>query len=305
MESNDNEIHILLFYKYVNIENTEEYKQELLSICNNIGLKGRILLSKEGINGSVSGNKEQTDKFKEELVKDTRFLNIEFKEDIGNSHPFKKTQVKIKNEIIKFGQDVDLKNTGKHLTPEEFLKIYNENKDKIGKDVIILDARNNYESNVGKFKGAITPDIEKFTEFPKVVDELKDLKDKKIIMYCTGGIRCEKASAYLKEKGFKDVSQLQGGILSFGKKFPDSVWEGTCFVFDKRMVSEINSENKAVMHCDICTRPCFYYNNCNNHPCNEFCSLCVECEKKYEGCCCEDCFINVQKVKNESLVLKN
>ncbi|MEK6889560.1 MAG: rhodanese-related sulfurtransferase [Nanoarchaeota archaeon] len=299
------EMHILLFYKYVTIEDTEKYKQELLDILNKIGLKGRILLANEGINGSVSGDNEQTEKFKEELRKDFRFSDMEFKEDIGTDHPFKKTQVKIKNEIIKFQQNVNLKNTGKHLTAEEFLDIYKKEGDKIGKEIIILDARNNYESNVGKFKGAITPNIEKFTEFAKVVDELDEHKGKKIIMYCTGGIRCEKASAYLKERGFKDVSQLHGGILTFGKKFPDSVWEGTCFVFDKRMVSDLNTENKTVMNCNICTRPCYYYNNCENHPCNEFCSLCPECKESYAGCCSKECFDNVQIVKKEKIILKN
>lgn len=292
------EIHILLFYKYVNVEDTEKFKIELLDKCNQIGLKGRILIANEGINGSVSGYFNQTEEFKKFLISDKRFSDIEFKEDIGNEHPFKKTQVKIKNEIIKFQQNVDLKNTGKHLTSEEFLEIYKNEGDKIGKDIIILDARNNYESNVGKFKGAITPNIEKFTEFAKIADELDEHKGKKIIMYCTGGIRCEKASAYLKEKGFKDVSQLHGGILTFGKKFPDSVWEGTCFVFDKRMVSDINTENKQLMKCNICTRPCYQYNNCENHPCNQFCSLCRECNQQFKGCCSKECFDNKFALKN-------
>ena len=296
------EIHILLFYKYTDIDNTKKYKEELLDICNRIGLKGRILLANEGINGIVSGYKEQIENFKKELIKDKRFNDIEFKEDIGTEYPFKKMQVKIKNEIIKFQQNVDVKNTGKHLTPEEFIKIYENEGDKIGKDIFILDARNNYESNVGKFKGAITPNIEKFTEFAKVVNGLEHLKDKKIVMYCTGGIRCEKASAYLKEKGFKDVSQLRGGILSFGKKFPDSVWDGTCFVFDKRMISNINSKNDNIMNCKICTRPCYYYNNCNNHPCNIFCSLCPECNEKYLGCCSKECFDNVVRLRKEITV---
>jgi UPF0176 protein len=286
------EIHILLFYKYVEIEDTEKFKLELLEKCNEIGLKGRILLANEGINGSVSGILEQTEKFKEFLRNDKRFSNIEFKEDIGDSHPFNKTQVKIKNEIIKFQQDVKVEDTGKHITAEDFIKIYENEGDKIGKEIFILDARNNYESNVGKFKGAITPDIEKFTEFAKVAEDLKDLKDKKVVMYCTGGIRCEKASAYLKKKGFKDVSQLHGGILTFGKKFPDSVWEGTCFVFDKRMVSDINTENKELMKCNICKRPCYNYNNCENHPCNKFCSLCSQCNNEFKECCSKDCFEN-------------
>lgn len=287
------EIHILLFYKYVEIDNPEKFRERHLRFCLDLGIRGRILVAEEGINGSVSGTEEQTEKYKEYLRKDLRFKEIQFKEDIGIAHPFKKMIVKAKKEIVSFGQKVDLKKTGKYLTAGEFLDIYNNGEIEDG-NTIILDARNSYESKVGRFRGAVTPDIKNFREFPKVKKMIEDKKDKKIIMYCTGGIRCEKASAYLKEQGFEKVYQLQGGILTFGKQFPDTIWEGKCFVFDKRMTSQINSEQRAITKCEICSKDCDLYRNCSNNDCDKLCIVCLDCEEKYGGCCSKECFKEMQ-----------
>ncbi len=276
------EIHILLFYKYAEIENPEKFAKSHLEFCKQIGVLGKVLVAHEGINGSISGTKEQVERYKEDLRKDKRFSDIVFKEDIGLMHPFTRMAVRIKNEIIALKAKVDMKNKGKYISPEEFLKLYED-----GEDVIILDARNNYESRVGKFKRAITPDIEVFREFPKVAEILADKKDKKIITYCTGGIRCEKASAYLKEHGFKNVYQLEGGIVSFCKKFPNSVWEGTCFVFDKRMLS--NEIGGIAGKCEICDADCDLYRNCKNFSCDKLTLICLGCEKKMNGCCSIKC----------------
>ncbi|MDP3882359.1 MAG: rhodanese-related sulfurtransferase [Nanoarchaeota archaeon] len=286
--------HILLFYKYVKVEDPTKFAKEHLSFCKNLGIKGRILVAQEGINGSISGIKSQVEDYKRELREDKRFEDIIFKEDLGFQHPFKRMVVKVKNEIVNLGQKVDLKDTGKHLSPAEFLEIY-----KNGGDVVVLDARNDYESKVGKFKNAITPDIKTFREFPKVLDLIKDKKEKKIVMYCTGGIRCEKASAYLKENGFKDVSQLSGGILTFGKEFPDTIWEGKCFVFDKRLTSRINSDNDTITHCEGCGVLCDLYRNCSNKDCDKYTILCVECERKLGGCCSQSCFQKFMKERME------
>lgn len=288
--------HILLFYKYVEIENPKEFAEKHLEECEKLGLMGRILVAHEGINGSVSGDKKQTEEYKKLLTRDKRFTDIMFKEDLGLMHPFKKMQVKVKDKIVSFGENVDLSKTGRKLTPKEFLELYDENGNLKDKDMIILDGRNGYEARVGRFKNAICPDIEKFADFDKVAKSLEDKKDKKIVMYCTGGIRCEKASAYLKEQGFKNVSQLHGGILTFGKEYPDTVWEGKCFVFDKRMLSKINSGEDEKMFCDICNVECDLYRNCKRTECNKFCIICVNCEKKYGKCCSPDCFNKLQEV---------
>lgn len=290
-------LRILLFYKYVEIVDLDAFRRELLEACNKIGLRGRILVAHEGINGSVSGTKEQTEEFKKQMRADERFEDVMFKEDEGVMHPFKKMVIKVKEEILNFGQKVDLKNTGKYLSPKEFLDLY-ENE----LDIVILDARNNYESRVGKFKNAVTPDIQTFREFPKVVEKLADKKDKKIVMYCTGGIRCEKASAYMKEKGFKDVSQLHGGILTFGKEFPDTIWEGTCFVFDKRMTSAINGQSKPISQCDLCSVDCDLYRNCARKECDERCVVCLKCEQDFGGCCSKKCFLEIQREANAPIV---
>jgi len=279
-------IHILLFYKYVDIKNTKDFASTHLEMCKKLGVLGKVLVAKEGINGSISGTKAQVEKYKKEIKKDKRFLGIEFKEDLGKMHPFAKMSVLIKKEIVRLGKKaVDVKKTGKHISPKEFLDIYNKKKD----DVIILDARNNYESKVGKFKNAITPDITNFREFPKVATMLKGKKNKKIVMYCTGGIRCEKASAYLIQKGFKDVSQLDGGIIKFGKQFPDTVWQGKLFVFDKRLLVPINSNDKPIAKCELCDVACDLYRNCRNLPCNKLFIMCPDCESKMNGCCSDSC----------------
>ncbi len=279
------DIHIILFYKYVDISSPREFAEEHLSYCKNLGVLGKVLVAGEGINGSVSGTADQIEDYKKNLQSDSRFSDIVFKEDLGLMHPFKKMIVRIKKEIVSFGLDVDLNNRGKHITPEEFLDLYNKKE-----EVIILDARNNYESKVGKFKKALTPDIENFREFPKVADMLKGKKDKKIVMYCTGGIRCEKASAYLVQQGFKDVSQLSGGILEFGKKFPDSVWEGKCFVFDKRLLSKVNNNEDVIAKCEICSELCDFYRNCRNKKCNKLMIMCIYCDREMSGCCSKECF---------------
>lgn len=278
-------IHILLFYKYIDISDLKEFQSMHLNDCNSLGIKGRILIANEGINGSVSGTKEQIEQYKALLRSDSRFKDIRFKEDIGIMHPFKKMQIKIKTEIVNMNQKVNLSNTGPYISPKELLDIYNSNE-----DIIILDARNEYEARIGKFKNSINLPIKKFREFPKAIEQLQHLKEKKIVTYCTGGIRCEKATAYMKEIGFKNVFQLKDGILNFGKEFPDTIWEGKCFVFDKRLMSKVNSSDETISNCDICNISCDLYRNCRNERCDKYIIVCPACKEKYAGCCSKNCF---------------
>lgn len=277
-------INVAAFYKYTNLENPQEFASQHQAWCREIGLRGRILVASEGINGTVSGTSEQIEQYKQALQDDARFEGIEFKEDECLMHPFNRMIVKVKPELVRFEQEVDLADVGTHLSPEEFLTMAQE------EDVIVLDARNDYESRVGKFKNAFTPSIKTFREFPRVASELRDKKDKKILMYCTGGIRCEKASAFMKKEGFSHVYQLHGGILNFAKHCPNTLWEGKCFVFDKRLISDVNSDNKPITHCDICATPCDLYKNCRNNACDAFTVTCLECERSYGGCCSKECF---------------
>src|SRR3989344_4188520 len=285
-------LNVASFYKYADIENPAEFKEEHLDFCKSIGVKGRILVAAEGINGTVCGTPKHVELYKIELSSNPLFSGIEFKENECLMYPFNKMNIKIKPELVRFEQPVSHKDGGQHLSPQEFLNMAQQ------EDVVILDARNSYESKVGKFANAITLDIETFREFPKASQVLKDKKDKKILMYCTGGIRCEKASAFMRKSGFTQVFQLHGGILNFGKQFPDQLWQGKCFVFDNRLVSSINTTDNPISECESCKVPCDLYVNCYNKKCNKLAVICPECNRNLYGCCSPDCLsqLNITKI---------
>lgn len=285
-------ISILLFYKFTPIENPEKWGKEHLSFCKSLDIRGKILVATEGLNGSVSGTDEQMAAYKKQLRSDPQFKDIEFKEERGTHHPFNKMFVRVKKEIIRLDKEVDMSQTGAYVSPKEFLDIYNSDE-----EVIILDTRNTYESRVGRFKGAVEAPIETFREFPDFVEKMSDKKDAKIVMYCTGGIRCEKASAYMIQQGFKNVSQLHGGIINFCQQYPNTVWEGDCFVFDKRLTSSINQKPNPISPCIYCKTPCNLYTNCKHLPCNKLISICPECDVTNHRCCSEKCMKSVLSYK--------
>ena len=289
------ELHILLFYKFVNIENPEKTKKEILEYCQSNNLLGRILVGEEGINGSVSGNAKQTESFKKFMHSKEKFSDLRFKDDIGLEHPFSKMRVLIKKEIVALGVPVNLSNGGEYISPEKLEETYK--KEKVGKDFIMLDTRNDYEFKVGHFKNSEHLNIKTFRQFPEAVknsEKLAKFKDKKVIMCCTGGIRCEKASAFMKENGFKNVYQLHDGIINFGKKLPESeLWEGKNFVFDKRLVapiSEVGGSKEALTKCELCGKLSDLYRNCRNTDCDKLFTACKKCQQDYNGCCSVDCF---------------
>ena len=287
------QIHILLFYKFAEIKNPERFQQRHLREILKLGVKGRILVAKEGINGSVSGTKEQVANYKKLLASDKRFKDIIFKEEKGLEHPFRRTQVLLREEIVALNKKVNMKNTGDYITAEELHELYEKGGDK---NFVILDARNYYEYNVGRFKGAIHLNIKTFREFPEALKKIDNLRSKKIIAYCTGGIRCEKATAYMKDKGFKNVYQLKNGILDFGKKFPKAEWQGKCFVFDKRLVSDVNNQNETPLtKCSTCDELSDLYRNCRNVYCDKLYTQCKECQEDFSGCCSKECLIKFRK----------
>ena len=287
---------VLLFYKYVNFSDPEKFRDEHLEFCFANDIKGRVFIAYEGINGTVSGTKENINRYKENIRSYPEFSDIVFKEDEHNEHAFRKTHVRVKKEIVNasFGE-VDLRHTAKRLKPEELNEFY-----QAGKDFIIVDARNDYESKIGRFKNALTPQMETFRDWPAIVEELKNrYKDKTIVTYCTGGIRCEKASALMVEQGFADVYQLEGGIVSYTKKFPDKFWEGSVFVFDERRIVEPNTkeELKHVGECYYCGKPASYYINCHNQDCDKLLVTCSECKIENEYCCSDECRKSTNKRK--------
>ena len=277
---------VLLFYKYVTVQDTENLRDEHFEFCVNNDIKGRIFIAKEGINGTVSGKRKNIEKYKDYLRSYSFFQDIIFKEDSADTHAFQKLHVRVKNEIVTSGLDVSLQNTGKRLSPDQLKEFYDS-----GKDFIIIDARNNYESAIGKFKNAIVPEIDNFREWKNMAGDLEDFKDKTVVTYCTGGIRCEKASAYLVEQGFKNVFQLDGGIVSYTKKYPDTYWEGSVFVFDERRLVEVNTKPslKHIGSCYFCGKPTSYYINCHNQDCDKILISCHECKVENEYCCSDEC----------------
>ena len=225
-------ITIIAFYKFVHLSDFEQLKKPLLEFLNENQIRGTILLAPEGINGTVSGAPESIDKLTARLRADERFADLEFKFSQFDRQPFQKTKVKLKKEIISFGKALTPDQpVGTYVTPQEWNRLLDD------KNVVVVDTRNNYEVEVGTFPGAINPNTDSFRQLVDFVEnELDSNKDAKIAMYCTGGIRCEKFSSYLLEKGYKDVYHLKGGILKYLETVPENEnrWQGTCYVFDDR-----------------------------------------------------------------------
>jgi UPF0176 protein len=211
---------------------------------------------------------------------------MEFKIDEENAPSFSKMHVRYKKEIVHFGQpDVNVwEKTGTYLEPEDWQKMMHD------PDVVVLDVRNKVEWELGKFKNAVTVDIEHFRDLPKVMPQLEQYKDKKVLAYCTGGIRCEKATAYLIQQGFKNVFHLHGGIIKYGKVTGGKDFDGQCYVFDNRIGIDVNFVNPTVIsHCKICNKETVKMVNCANPECNEHFLLCDDCGWKMKGCCSEAC----------------
>lgn len=281
---------VLLYYNYATIENPEQFAKEHLAFCKKIGLKGRILVSEEGINGTVSGTVEQTDAYMDYVHADERLKDTWFKIDEAKGHAFKKMFVRPRKEIVSLDLDEDINPhelTGKYLSPVEFKEAL------LDEETIVIDARNDYEYDLGHFRGAVRPDIRNFRELPAWIRENKEqFMDKKVVTYCTGGIRCEKFSGWLLREGIQDVSQLHGGIATYGKdeNVRGELWDGTMYVFDERISVEINHVDKKVIGKDwFDGTPCERYVNCANPYCNRQLLTSEENEAKHLGGCCYDC----------------
>lgn len=290
MEMKEEKFQVLLYYEFVPIEDHEQFAKDHLTFCKSLGLKGRILVSDHGINGTVSGTIEQTNQYMEAMHADERFKDIFFKIDEHDGHAFKKMHVRPRKELVTTRLD-DLTNpnelTGEFLKPKEFLEeMKNE-------DTIVLDTRNDYEYDIGHFRGAIRPDIENFRDFPKWVQENKDLiEGKRVLTYCTGGIRCEQITGWMIKEGIKDVAQLEGGIVTYGKdpEVQGELWDGLCYVFDNRITVPINHKEHVVVGVDYFDgKPCERYVNCADPECNKQIICSEENEHKYLRGCTDAC----------------
>ncbi len=281
----------ITFYKFIKIEKPEELMIYIRGVCEALDLKGRILIGNEGINAGVSGEENNIEQFKNIIKKERKFQDLTFREQKTNSNSYHNLVVRVRNEIVVFGRKVDMKNKAQYVSPEKLKKWYDKNE-----DFIILDARNNYEAEIGKFKNAFVLPIESFKELPNSLNKIENLKDKKIVTYCTGGIRCEKATAYMKQVGFNNVFQLKGGIIEYVNEFPGQEFEGSLFVFDDRLVADTGSEKK-LGKCKICNKPCNDYTDCYNLDCDKLFVCCDDCKIKMNNTCSEECK-NSERLRN-------
>lgn len=285
-----NAYRVLLYYKYVPIEDPVTFSQEHLAACKEIGLKGRILVSDEGINGTCSGTIEQTDAYMNMMKADERFADMVYKIDETEGHAFKKMHVRPKKEIVHLGLADDINPneiTGQYLSPKEFFEQMQ------AEDTVVIDARNDYEFDLGHFRGAIRPEIRNFRDLPDWMLENKEMfEGKKVLTYCTGGIRCEKFSGWLVREGFEGVGQLHGGIATYAKdpEVRGQLWDGQMYVFDERIAVPINQVEHVVVGKDHFTgEPCERYVNCANPDCNDKILCSEENEHKYLRSCSDEC----------------
>jgi UPF0176 protein len=248
----------IAFYQFVSLENIHQLQAFILKFCQTNNIKGTILLAAEGINGTISGKKNNIHEFLEFMKTDPflngSFENLEHKESWASKNPFYRMKVRLKKEIVALGVDgvSPTKKVGQYVNPEDWNALIED------PNTIVIDTRNNYEVDIGSFKNAINPQTESFREFPTFVEKkLKDNKQKKVAMFCTGGIRCEKATSLMLEEGFEDVYHLKGGILKYLETIPKdkSLWQGECFVFDQRVAVTHGLDEGKYDQCYACRHP--------------------------------------------------
>ncbi|MFA5573761.1 MAG: rhodanese-related sulfurtransferase [Brumimicrobium sp.] len=281
------------FYQYAHIQNPQIFRDHLYQMLNKLGVVGRIYVAKEGINAQIGVPSENLEQLKKELY-EINFLNgVRLNiavEDSRAPFSFIKLKIKVRDKILADGlsdETFDVTNIGKHLSVKDFNELTDD------PETILIDMRNHYESEVGHFKGAITPDVDNFRESLPIIEEeiLKGNEDKNIVLYCTGGIRCEKASAWFKHRGFEKVHQLEGGIIKYANDSKElgieNKYIGANFVFDERRAERISDDVIAVCH--QCGNPCDVHTNCNNEACHLLFIQCDDCKTKLDGCCSEEC----------------
>ena len=272
---NENSVVNIAGYKFEPLENPVDLVRMYQQKCDELKLKGTMLISKNGINFSLAGTQQAIDTIIAFLEEDNRFINIPLKVTYSETQPFRRMKVRLKKEIISLGRkDINPRElTGERISPQD-LKNLLDNKE----DVLVLDTRNEYETRVGKFENAIDLNLDTFRDFPKAIESLpEEYKDKQIVMYCTGGIRCEKASAVMMKAGFADVKQLEGGVLDYFKETGGAYWEGDCFVFDERVALDTELNETDYIYCYICREPLSGEEKASpDFKINEYCPYCVK-----------------------------
>jgi UPF0176 protein len=272
---------IILYYKFSAVKDPQMAMRWQRELSQRLNLQGRVIISEHGINGTLGGEIEDLKSYVHEMNLTTDFKGIEYKWSDGRREDFPKLSIKVRKELVTLdpGEDFDVFDKGTPLRPKQWHDYLEKHP-----DAIIFDARNNYESQVGKFKNAITPDIKTFKDVKAELEKLP--KDQPVLTYCTGDIRCEYLSAYMKHTGFQDVYHLDGGIVKYGQEFgDDGFWEGKCYVFDKRMSVAFSGDSKDIAACVNCGKQTSHQENCADVSCNLQFVVCEKCAKDAKVSC--------------------
>lgn len=280
---------ILAFYCYTDLEDPHLEVKRHQEFLKSLDTRARVYISYNGINGQMSFSKNDAYVYLDWLKADPRYAALNVKLDPYYEHIYPRVTIKFRPQLVALDYSPDVSKGGQHVSPEQWAKMLEEKDD----DTLVIDVRNDYESEIGHFEGAVRPKLKTFREFPAYAEALtqeKDPKKTKVMMYCTGGIRCETYSALLKEKGFEEVYQLNGGVINYGHKMGNKYWKGKLFVFDDRLSVPISEdEHELISHCHTCSAPSDAYYNCANMDCNELFLSCPECAEKFQGCCSTSC----------------
>lgn len=282
---------VLLFYKYITIEDPTQLRDSLRVLAKKHHLLGRVLVAEEGINGTLEGSREETEAFAAQLIQDPRLSDMNIKRSEGTGTSFSKLYVKVRDEIVgtRFPKNVDPRvRTAPHLKPEELRSWYEE-----GKDFVVVDMRNDYEYQSGHFKDSINPGLENSRDLPEALPKLEALKDKTVLTVCTGGVRCEKMSAFLLENGFTDVYQLENGMHAYMEQYPGKDFLGTLYTFDKRLTMDFGGDREVIGRCRLCGDSTEKYVNCANNFCHLHFLACESCQKEEGTSCSVECMENL------------
>ena len=284
---------VILYYKFTPLLDPAAIKIWQKNLCQSLNLKGRIIISPHGINGTLGGDIKDVKKYIRQTRSYEGFTKMKFKWSDGTGNDFPRLNVKVRSELVAFGYPGELKvdangviGGGKHLKPAQVAELVAER----GDEVVFFDGRNSYEAKVGKFKNAVVPQVETSRDFVSEIESGKydHLKDKPVVTYCTGGIRCEVLSSVMKSRGFKEVYQIDGGIFTYGKEYgDDGLWEGALYTFDDRMSIEFSDKSKSIANCEKCNAPANRYYDCPKPPCNSLNLLCSTCAEKMNDEICK------------------
>ena len=296
---------ILLFYKFTPLADPDAIRLWQKTLCEDLGITGRILLSEHGINGTIGGSLKAVKRYIRVTREYPAFKDIDFKWSEGTGDDFPRLRVRVRDEIVTFGAPQELKvndsgviGGGEHLSPGDLHELVQQR----GDDVVFFDGRNAFEARIGKFRNAIVPEVERTPDFISELESGKydHLKDKPVVTYCTGGIRCEVLSVLMKNRGFREVYQLDGGIVRYCEKYKDTgLWEGSLYVFDRRLKMEFGRDHEILGRCDHCSTATEEFYNCEINSCRDRVLVCDDCAENLASIRCPRCMAD--EALNETL----